>query len=87
LANAPVSCAIHIDAIVPDVNRNAIRRGRAMALCAGLLSSAKMQEITVQTIADFIEIWDSSQDLSWSNGKVCAHMDYDASALSWPLAR
>jgi hypothetical protein len=52
LANAPVSFAIHIDAIVPDVNRKAMRRGRAVALCAGLLSIAKMQEITMQTIAD-----------------------------------
>ena len=31
LAKAPVSFAIHIDAIVPDVNKYAIRSGRAAA--------------------------------------------------------
>ena len=31
LANPPVSFAIHIDAIVPDVNKYAIRSGRAAA--------------------------------------------------------
>jgi hypothetical protein len=33
----------------------------------------------VQTITDLHRGLGSSQDLSGSNGKVCAHVDYDAS--------
>ena len=48
LAKPPVSFAIHIDAMVPDVNRYAIRKGRAAAACVSLaatIASVKTKSI------------------------------------------
>jgi hypothetical protein len=48
LANPPVSFAIHIDAMVPDVNKKAIRNGRGAAawvLLAAANASVKTKSV------------------------------------------